>query len=378
MKISTKLIHATGEKFDSTGAISTPIYLSSTYAHERLGEGSGFDYSRLENPTRMALESLMTELEGGVKSFAFASGMAAISCLFETLKSGAHVITSHDIYGGTRRFFDTILARRNIAVSYVDTRNLVAVKSALQNNTKIIFIETPSNPCMFVSDVTKIAEILKGMGAKLMVDNTFLTPYFMRPIELGADVVMHSATKYLGGHNDCMGGILTLKNADFAEEIGEIFKTVGSCLSAFDSWLILRGMKTLSIRMEKISANALKIAEWLKSHKNVTKVHYVGLPEHKQHEISARQTSGFGGMISFEVDDKKLVPQILGRVKVIYFAESLGGVESLITYPLVQTHAAVPPEDLAILGINEKLLRLSVGIEDVGDLIADLKQAIEG
>ena len=378
MKISTKLIHSAGEKFDRTGAISTPIYLSATYAHEKLGESRGFDYSRLENPTRMALENTMAALEGGVKSYAFSSGMAATACLFETLKSGDHIISSHDIYGGTRRFFDSILTKRNIAVSYVDTSDLEAIKSAVRHNTKIIFIETPSNPMMIVSDVAKIAPIAKKSGAKLVVDNTFLTPYFMRPLELGADVVMHSATKYLGGHNDCMGGVLTFKCAGFADEIGEIYKSAGGCLSAFDSWLILRGIKTLGIRMDKISLNAMKIAGWLKSCKFITKVNYVGLGEHPQYEVSKAQASGFGGMISFEVADEKMVPKILENVKIIYFAESLGGVESLITYPLVQTHAAVPEEDLNHLGINKKLMRLSVGIEDADDLIADLAQAMEG
>jgi cystathionine gamma-synthase len=316
-------------------------------------------------------------VEGGAAGFAFASGMAAISALMETLPRESHVIVSDDLYGGTFRLF-SILEKRGMTFTYTDTSKPDLVEAAFRSGTKMLFIETPTNPMMKVADIALLSGMAHARGILCAVDNTFLSPYFQRPLAHGADVVLHSATKYLGGHNDLIAGLLVTKEAALGEEISYVLKSVGNMLGPFDSWLLLRGMKTLALRMEKHQANAFAIAAWLKEQPQVDRVYYAGFPDHESAAVSARQTSGHGGMMSFSVKDPALVNQILSRVKLILFAESLGGVETLITFPLVQTHAAIPREILDRLGVTDKLLRLSVGIEAVEDLIADLKQAMAG
>lgn len=377
MNIETKLVHGSKGHDPHTGSISFPIYQSATFRHPGLNQTTGYDYSRLQNPTREELENTMARLENGHTGFAFTSGMAAIQALLELFSKGDHLIVSDDLYGGTYRIFEEIYKKHGLEFSYVDTSNTENIIKALKDNTKCIFIETPSNPMMKVADIKGIVNISKAKNLLTIVDNTFLSPYFQRPLELGADIVMHSGTKYLGGHNDTLAGFVVVGSEELAEKIKFVHKSVGAVLPPFDSWLILRGIKTLGIRLEKQQSNAIQIAGWLKSHKLVEKVYYVGLPDHESYEVSKSQASGFGAMVSFTVKDACLVEKILGNVKVIAFAESLGGVESLITYPAIQTHSAIPVEIRDRLGVNDRLLRLSVGIEAVEDLIADLEQAMK-
>jgi cystathionine gamma-synthase len=375
MDIQTKLVHGF-KGFDSnTGAVSFPIYQSATFRHPGLNQSTGYDYSRLQNPTREELENTVARLEKGGRGFAFSSGMAAVSAVISLFSPGDHIIVTDDLYGGTYRLFEEIYKKYRLEFSYIDTSSIEEIKKNLRNSTKAVFVETPSNPIMKVSDVAAISQLAKDKGILTIVDNTFLTPYFQRPIELGADIVIHSGTKYLGGHNDTLAGLLVVKDELLSERIQFIQKSVGAVLAPFDSWLILRGVKTLGVRLEKQQQNAIILADWLKNHKKVDRVYYSGLPEHEGYEISSRQASGFGGMISFSVKDLSLVEKVLSGVKVIIYAESLGGVESLITYPMVQTHAAIPEELRERLGVNNRLLRLSVGIEAVEDLINDLEQA---
>lgn len=374
--IHTKIVRGNRNYDPVTGSISMPIYQSATFRHPALGESTGYDYSRLQNPTREELEKSIALLENGKHGFAFSSGMASISTLVKIFKPGDHIIISEDLYGGTYRLFRDIYSIYNIESSFVDTSKCEEIKAAIKENTKCIFIETPSNPMMRVSDIRAISQIAKEKDILLVVDNTFLTPYLQRPLELGADAVIHSGTKYLCGHNDTLSGFLICNDNKLAEKIGFIQMSEGAMLSPFDSWLMIRGIKTLAVRVEKQQENAIKIANWLKEQEVVEKVYYVGLEEHEGHELSKQQAKGFGSMISFTVKSAEIAEKIINKVDLIYFAESLGGVETLITYPWVQTHAAIPEDMRKRIGVDDKLLRISVGIEGVDDLINDLKQAM--
>jgi len=377
MEISTICVHGAQDKSTNTGSVTVPIFQAATYAHPGLGKSTGYDYSRTQNPTREYLEKTLANLENGCGAFAFSTGMAALTALLELFNSGDRIIASDDLYGGSVRFFDNMAANHGIKFDYVNTSNLKEIENAVTPNTKAVFIETPTNPMMRVTDIAGTAAIAKKNKLLLIVDNTFLTPYFQRPISLGADIVLHSGTKYLGGHNDTLSGFLVCADSQIEEKLRFIYKTTGACLSPFDSFLLIRGIKTLAIRMEKHDENGRKIAAWLRDHPKVKKVFYPGLETHPDIEVSKKQSSGFGGMISFETDSEETAVKVLEKVKLILFAESLGGVDTLITYPLTQTHADVPLEKREQNGINARLLRLSVGIEDAKDIIEDLKQALE-
>ncbi|AKL95912.1 cystathionine gamma-lyase MccB [Clostridium aceticum] len=378
LHMETKLVHGSRGGDVHTGAISFPIYQSATFKHPAVNESTGYDYSRVQNPTREELENTIAALEGGTAGFAFSTGMAAIATLFHLFSTGDHIIVSDDLYGGTYRLFEEICKKNGMEFSYIDTRSIDNIRKSIKANTRGIFIETPSNPMMKVTDIEALNKFTKDNSIILMVDNTFLTPYFQRPLALGADIVVHSGTKYLGGHNDTLAGFVVVKEEEMREKIELLHKTVGAVLAPFDCWLMLRGIKTLGIRMKKQQENAIEIANWLKKKEEVEKVYYVGLEDHEGYTLSRKQATGFGAMISFVVKNTALAEKILKNVKVISFAESLGGVESLITYPITQTHASIPEEIRKRLGIDERLLRLSVGIEDVNDLISDLEEAIEG
>ncbi|MDR1806278.1 MAG: PLP-dependent aspartate aminotransferase family protein [Clostridium sp.] len=376
MRRQTLCVHGCTDANNTTGAVTVPVYQCATFAHPALGETTGYDYSRQQNPTRQALEQLVAALEDAEDSLAFSSGMAAISCLLELLGPGDEVIASDDLYGGSVRLLDSLGKKHGLGVTYLDTGDLQAVSAAMTENTRLVLVESPSNPMMHITDISALAQLLRGRGILLAVDNTFLTPYFCRPLNLGADIVIHSGTKYLGGHNDALAGFLALRGTELSEKLRLLYKTTGAILAPWESYLLIRGIKTLALRMEKAQANALKIAEWLSSRAEVTAVRYAGLPSSEGYQISQRQASGFGAMLSFDVDSAERAAAILGKLKLISFAESLGGVESLMTYPIRQTHADVPEEVRASLGISDRLLRLSVGIEDADDLIADLEQAL--
>jgi len=373
MDISTLCVHGCEKKFDITGAVAVPIFASATFAHPGVGQSTGFDYSRSLNPTNVHLEDTIAALEGGSHAIAFSSGMAAVSALMELFSPGDHIIASDDLYGGTVRLFSHISQKNGVQFSYAAT--LKDLEKEITPSTKAVFVETPSNPMMRVTDMAAIAAITRKHNALFIVDNTFLTPYFQKPFSHGADIVLHSGTKYLGGHNDTLSGLLVVKSDELAEKLRFIAKTTGACLSPFDSFLIIRGIKTLAVRMERQQESALKIVRWLLEQSAVKKVYYPGLQEHPDYAISCRQTSGFGGMLSFSVCDGQTATHILESVKVIKYAESLGGVESLITYPMLQTHADLPESERSARGIDERLLRLSVGLEAADDLIADLEQA---
>lgn len=375
-KIATKCLHLENREgtCDTSGAVSFPIYQTATFAHAGVGQSTGYDYSRLQNPTREQLEKIVASLENGVGALAFSTGMAAISAMMELFKPGDHLVVDADLYGGSVRLFQHISEKNGITFSRIDCCK-DDVASYIHENTKAVYIETPTNPMMNVTDIQKLSALTKAKGILLIVDNTFLSPYFQNPLDLGADIVIHSGTKYLGGHNDTLAGFLVTNREDICEKLQFILKTTGAGLAPFDSWLIMRGIKTLAIRMERAQANAIKLADWLVKQKRVTKVIYPGLKTHPGYEIMKKQSRGFGAMLTFEVDTKELAQQILDGVKLIQFAESLGGTETLITYPITQTHADVPPELLAKNGITDRVLRLSVGIEDAEDLIADFEQA---
>ncbi len=369
---------------DNTGCITVPIYQSATFAHPSLGVSTGFDYSRLENPTREYAEQVVASLDHAKYGFAFSSGMAAVTALFDAFDAGTTVISSDDLYGGSIRLFNTIEKSRNITLTYTDTSNLANVKKSFETAEKngervtAVYIETPSNPTMLITDIKKTAELAHEHHALLVVDNTFLTPYFQQPLSLGADIVVQSGTKFLCGHNDTLAGFLTTNNDELAERISFVVKTTGSGLAPFDSYLAVRGIKTLAVRMEAQQKTAQEIISWLSICPGVTKVLYPGIKDNSGYEINKSQATGFGSMMSFYVDTPERAEKILRSVKLIRFAESLGGVESLITYPLTQTHADVPEEDRKRKGITNTLLRLSVGLEDAQDLIADLAQAMNG
>jgi cystathionine gamma-synthase len=375
LSMRTVAVHGATLFEPKTGAISTPIYQSSTFRHPGLYESTGFDYSRGINPTRMELEKTIAILEHGKYGLAFATGMGAISSVIKLFKPGDHLVVSEDLYGGTYRLFNEYYARYGFSFSWVDTSDISLVEKSLKPETRAIFIETPSNPMMKVTDIRRCAEIIHKRGGLLITDNTFLSPYYQNPLDLGSDLVVHSGTKYLAGHNDTLAGFVVHSREDLAEAMLNSQKSEGASLAPFDAWLTLRGIKTLPVRMERHEKNARRIACWLREHKRVEKVFYAGFEDHPQYNLSRSQARGFGGMISFYLKDKADVPGLLKNVSLILFAESLGGVETLLTYPLVQTHGAIPEAMRLSAGINDRLMRLSVGIEEAEDLIADLDSA---
>ncbi|GHU63254.1 cystathionine gamma-synthase [Clostridia bacterium] len=376
MHIQSKCVHGRQEGDPLTGAICTPIYQSATFSHPGVGESKGYDYSRLQNPTREKLEYIVADLEEGKDAIACSSGMAAVSILMEVFQRGDHLLASEDLYGGTIRLFNSISQKNGIEIEYVDTSDLLLIKEKMKANTKAIFIENPTNPMMHVTDLVGVKDLLAQKDILIIVDNTFLSPYYCRPLTLGADIVLHSGTKYLGGHNDTLAGFIVTKTKEIGEKLRFIYKTVGCCLGAMDSYLLIRGIKTLALRMERMQENAMKIAQFLEKHPKVKKVYYLGLPSHPQYALSQKQSSGFGAMISFTVDSKDTAMSVLEKVQLIIFAESLGGVETLLTHPAKQTHTDVPAAEREKRGISDTLLRLSVGIENSEDLIADLKSAL--
>jgi cystathionine beta-lyase/cystathionine gamma-synthase len=376
-RFSTICLHAGQEPDPATGAIVTPIYQTSTYVQDELGKHKGFEYARTQNPTRSALEGNLAAIEGGQAGFAFASGMAAINAIATLLKSGDHVIVSDNVYGGTFRLFDKVLTRYQLTFSYADTANVDAVERAFTPHTRMLFVETPSNPVMRLTDLRVAADIAHRHDARLVVDNTFASPYIQRPIEFGADLVVHSTTKYLNGHSDGVGGIVIATRDDDIAWLRFIQNAAGAILGPFDSWLVLRGTKTLPLRMVQHSANGLALAQFLASHPAVKQVHYPGLHSHPQYELAARQMRGFGGMLAFDVGSLEGARRLLNAVRLMALAESLGGVETLISHPATMTHAAVPAERRRTLGITDGLVRISAGVEDIDDLQDDLTQALD-
>ncbi|SDI60661.1 cystathionine gamma-lyase / homocysteine desulfhydrase [Planococcus glaciei] len=377
MKPKTRLIHGGIFGDEATGAVSTPIYQVSTYKQEAVGKFKGYEYSRTGNPTRHALEELIADVEYGHAGFAFGSGMAAISSVMMLFSAGDHIILTDDVYGGTYRVVNKVLNRFGLEFTFVDTGDLEAVKAAVKENTKAIFIETPTNPLLKVTDIEQVSAFAKSKNMLTIVDNTFMTPYLQSPIKLGADIVLHSATKYIGGHSDVVAGLVVVNSAELAEELHFVQNSVGAILGPQDSWLLIRGLKTLGIRMEEAVSNAQKIAEFLDQHEAVNAVIYPGLPTHTGHELMKKQATGFGAMISFDVGSKEKADELLAKLKYFTLAESLGAVESLISVPAQMTHASIPVERRAELGILEGLVRISVGIEDAEDLIEDLTNALK-
>ncbi len=376
MGFSTDAIHA-GQKPDpSTGAVTVPIYQTSTYVQEELGKHKGFEYARTQNPTRSALEANLAALEHGERAFAFSSGMAAITAVGYLLRSGDHVITSYNLYGGTVRLFERVLAGYGLQFTYVDSSDLAAVRAAFRPATRLLFVETPTNPTMIISDLRALAGLARERGTLLAVDNTFMTPYFQRPLELGAHLVVHSTTKYLNGHSDMVGGVVVSNDPAASERLQFVQNAAGAVPGPFDCWLVLRGVKTLVVRMERHNANAMRIAEWLARHPRVRHVYYPGLPGHPGHALHRSQASGFGGMISFETGGLEQGAAVLRRARLFSLAESLGGVESLISHPATMTHASVPREEREKVGLTDGLVRISVGIEDLEDLLADLESCL--
>ena len=376
-RFSTICLHAGQEPDPSTGAIITPIYQTSTYVQTALGEHKGFEYGRTQNPTRMALEANLAAMEGGKAGFAFASGMAAIGAIATLLKAGDHVVVSDNTYGGTFRLFDKVLTRYQLSFSYVDTADLAATERAFTPATKMLFVETPTNPIMRITDLGAAAELAHRHHARLVVDNTFASPFIQRPIERGADLVTHSTTKYLNGHSDSVGGIVVAVRDDDIEWLGFVQNAEGAILGPMDSWLVLRGTKTLPLRMQQHNANGLALAEFVAKHPKVKQVYYPGLPTHPHYELARRQMNGFGGMLAFDLGSLAAARTVLNGVKLHALAESLGGVETLISHPATMTHASVPADRRAALGITDGLVRISAGIEDIEDLKEDLAQALD-
>src|SRR5919108_384860 len=377
MGLATKAIHEGWKADPSTGAVNVPIYQTSTYLQDALGKHKGFEYARTQNPTRFALEQNLAALEGGVAAHCFASGMAAIDTVLKLFKAGDHVIVTENTYGGTYRLFEKVLKNFGLEFSYVDTTDAMNIERALRENTQLIFVETPTNPILAVADLEGIGKLARTRGIRLAVDNTFMSPYFLRPIEFGAAIVIHSTTKYLNGHSDSVGGVAVTNSVEDAERIGFLQNAVGAIISPFDSFLILRGIKTLAVRMKQHDENGRRVASFLAEHPRVKKVYYPGLPQHPQHERAKRQMSGFGGMISFETGSLAAARTVLDNVRLCALAESLGGVETLISHPATMTHASVPADQRARLGITDGLVRISVGIEDVDDIIEDLDSALQ-
>lgn len=375
--IETRCLHLEGDDSENRyGAISFPIYQTATFAHRGVGESTGYDYTRLQNPTREQLEKIVASLEKGIDALAFASGMAAIGAVMELFRPGDHLIVDSDLYGGSVRLFRSISEKNGISITSVNCSQ-DQVSDYITEKTKAVYIETPTNPMMNVTDIQKLSELTKEKGILLIVDNTFLSPYLQNPLKLGADIVIHSGTKYLGGHNDTIAGFVITNDEKISEQMRFIIKTTGAGLSPFDSWLIMRGIQTLAVRMDRAQENAARIVEWLLQQKRVTRVIYPGLESHPGHEIMKKQARGFGAMITFDVDDKDFALFLLRNVKLIRFAESLGGTETLLTYPVTQTHADVPAQELAKNGISDKTLRLSIGIEAAEDLIGDLDRVFK-
>ena len=377
-KFGTRVIHAGQAPDPSTGAIMPPIYATSTYVQESPGVHKGFEYSRTQNPTRMAYERCIADLESGTHGFAFASGMAATATILELVDAGSHVVAMDDLYGGTRRLFSGVRERSaGLDFTYVDLSDSAAAEAAIREDTALVWIETPTNPLLKLVDLEAIVALARNSGALVVADNTFATPYLQRPLELGCDIVMHSATKFLNGHSDMVGGIVVVNDDGLAERLAYLQNSIGSIAGPFDSFLALRGVKTLDVRMERSCSNALQIARWLEDHDRVERVLYPGLPSHSQHALASRQMPGFGGIVTFFVKgDLGDARRFLERCSVFALAESLGGVESLVDHPAIMTHASVPAGERAKLGISDTLIRLSVGIEDVDDLVADLEQAL--
>jgi cystathionine gamma-synthase/cystathionine beta-lyase len=376
LSLESRLVQLGVGRDERTGAISFPIYPSATYRHPGVGESTGYDYTRSGNPTRQLLEEGLALLEGGSRGLAFSSGMAALTTLFLHFSAGDHLVVSEDLYGGTYRVLAQVFGKLGLSATYVDKTNTEAVASAVNGRTRALLVETPGNPLLGVADLEALAALCRERGLLFIVDNTFLTPVLQRPLDLGADVVVHSATKYLGGHNDLCSGALVTKDPLLGERLYFLQNSTGAILPPQDCWLLVRSLKTLSLRMERHCANALQVARWLKEHPKVTAVYYPGLEEHPGHALSRRQAKGFGGMLSFRVESPEAARQVLKKLRLISFAESLGGVESLMTLPAVQTHGDIPKAERERLGICEALLRLSVGIEEAGDIIADLEQAL--
>jgi len=377
MKRKTQLIHGGISQDPATGAVSFPIYQVSTYKQEGVGGHKGFEYSRTGNPTRNALEVLIKDIEGGTAGFAFGSGMAAITAVIMLFNSGDHVILTDDVYGGTFRVMTKVLNRFGIDSTFVDTSNLDTIKSEIRPNTKAIYLETPTNPLLKITDIEAAVKLAKEHQLLTIVDNTFSTPYWQNPIELGVDIVLHSATKYIGGHSDVVAGLVVVNSDKLAEDLHFVQNSTGGVLGPQDSWLLIRGIKTLGIRMEETETNTAEIVKFLQSHPKVKKVFYPGIESHPNHEIAKKQARGFGGMVSFDVGSAENADQLLSKIKYFTLAESLGAVESLISVPARMTHASIPAERRADLGITDGLVRISVGLEDVEDLIDDLTQALE-
>ncbi|MEP7012106.1 MAG: PLP-dependent aspartate aminotransferase family protein [Acidobacteriota bacterium] len=377
LAFATRAIHAGQSPDPTTGAVTVPIYQTSTYSQASLGENTGFEYARSQNPTRFALEDLVASLEGGAKGHAFASGMAAISCLMTILKAGDHVLVSQNVYGGTFRYFTRVLEKFGLSFSWIDTTSLEAVEAAITPSTRMVYLETPSNPLMEVTDIAAVAEIAHAHGAKVAVDNTFLSPYFQQPLALGADFVVHSTTKFLNGHSDSISGALISKAVEDGEWFTLSQKSAGGILAPFECFLVMRGIKTLAVRMERHEANTRTIVDFLTGHRAVRGILFPGLPTHPGHEIQKRQANGFGSMISIELGSYANAKAMLDSMRLWALAESLGGVESLISHPASMTHASIPLERRNALGITEGLVRLSVGIEAVEDLLADLEQGLD-
>jgi cystathionine beta-lyase/cystathionine gamma-synthase len=376
-RFSTVCLHAGQEPDPSTGAIITPIYQTSTYVQDALGQHKGFEYGRTQNPTRLAVERNVAAIESGKTAYAFASGMAAIGAIATMLKSGDHVIVSDNTYGGTFRLFDKVLTRYQLTFSYIDTSKLDLVERAITPATRMLFVETPTNPIMTLTDLREAADLAHRRNVRLVVDNTFASPYVQRPIEFGADLVVHSTTKYLNGHSDSVGGIVVATRDDDIEWLKFVQNAEGAILSPFDSWLVLRGTKTLPLRMAQHNANGLALAEFLAAHRKVRRVFYPGLPSHPQYELAKRQMRGFGGMLAFDVGSLEAARGVLNNVRLHALAESLGGVETLISHPATMTHASVPPDRRAALGITDGMVRISAGVEDIEDLKEDLQQALD-
>ncbi|MET0649641.1 MAG: cystathionine gamma-synthase [Pyrinomonadaceae bacterium] len=377
MGFSTTAIHAGNEPDPTTGAVTVPIYQTSTYQQEGLGRPrGGYEYARTQNPTRLAVERNIAALEGARFGYAFASGMAAIDTTLRLIKAGEHVVVSDNTYGGTFRLFSRVLADYGIEFSYVDTTDPLNVEAALKPNTRMVFVETPTNPVMMITDLKAVSDMAHAAGARVVCDNTFMSPYLQRPIEFGVDIVVHSTTKYLNGHSDSVGGVVVLNDEQDAEKIAFLQNAVGAILSPFDSWLVLRGTKTLAVRMEQHDATGRAVAAFLEEHPKVQKLYYPGSLSHRQHELAKRQQKGFGGMVAFDVGSLENARTVLESVRLCTLAESLGGVETLISHPATMTHASVLPETRARLGITDGLVRISVGLEETEDIIADLDQAL--
>ncbi|CRF48405.1 Cystathionine gamma-lyase [Helicobacter heilmannii] len=378
MRLQTKCIHGGISEDATTGAVSVPIYQVSTYRQNKVGQHKGYEYSRSGNPTRHALEELIATLEGGVKGFAFASGLAGIHATLALFQNGDHILLGDDVYGGTFRLFDQVMSKTGLSCTLIDSSEPAQIKAAIKPNTKALYLETPSNPLLKITDLQKCAALAKKHKLITIVDNTFATPYLQNPLNLGADIVVHSATKYLGGHSDVVAGLVTTNDPKLAQEIGFLQNAIGGVLGPQDSWLIQRGIKTLAVRMQAHEKNALSVAKFLQAHPRVQKVYYPGLASHPHHALAKTQMRGFGGMLSFTLKDESRATAFIEGLKIFTLAESLGGVESLVSVPALMTHACIPKEQRLKAGVANGLVRLSVGIEDIEDLIEDLEQALQG